>query len=582
VEKIGELIGDPGLEERARARAVQSFGEKKTAKPAAEPPPRPKPKPEPAKRAAPPRPPAPPREPTIRFMDWPTPPDEGEFTPDVLGQLLVRLQREKFTGLVEVAHEAERKNVYWTDGKPVFVQSTIPEESLGRMLLTDGVITEEQYKEAMVEMAETNKKFGTILANRGIVSSEDLYYHLVSQTRLKIARCFTWPSGQFRLNRQTKYPAEATMFESDPLAIVIEGYRRHAPAGPLEQVYESHKGYYLFLGEPNLVAAARLHLSPHERELLNVANGTRTLGEVVGDSPLGLLPALRVVHALVVAGAIRLGQVEKQPDLEPYETPPPPEIDPPEADPRRTDRYRELKALFVRMEDLDHFELLGVDRDADEEVVRHAFVELEKKFHPDTFTVAAPERVHRMAVTVSRRLHQAYDVLREPESREQYVRALAVKQPAAPAEAEPPAEEMTKPRAAAMRFQEALVASEKRRHGLAIEHLQKAVELEPKNAEYRAKLAQTMFKYLEDPGVSWDDVEQAAKSALTLDPGRADLMALMGRVKTKQGDPEKALKYFKKAVELDPHNADYKRDAHYAEQKARKDPKKKPIFGKRS
>jgi len=579
LEKVGEFLGDPGASGRLRAQSTRA------AKRSTEPPPPPEAKPE----SPPPAPPKPePRaaQPAVTFVDVPPPPDEGEFIAGDLGGILAKLGREGASGLLELKSEGQVKHVFFTDGKPVFVKSTIPEESLGRMLLADQVITHQQYSEATVEMAETGKRFGTVIAAMGLVSPEDLYYHLVAQTRKKIARCFAWPRGSYRVDREVRYPADATTFENDPVAVVLEGYRNFIDAGPLEEAYERHHEHYLFLGDPAPVAAVREHLTLAERELLNLADGNHHLADVIADSQLGLLAALRLINALVTLGAVRLAQVERQSELEGYESEPPPSTEPPESDPRDADRARRLKALFVRMEDLNYFELLGVARGADDEAIHAAFRRQQKEYHPDTFTLAAPQRLHKMAVTVSRRLHQALETLTTPERRREYEAQLAqaAPPPAGDATERPaiPATPAERERQAAYDFQQGIVALEQGQYPIAIEAFKRAVDLSPKDIDCRAKLATAMFKQLEEPDLQWSDVESVAKQALAIDPKRSDMLELVGRVKTKVGDDETALRYFQKAFELDPKNQDLRREVHYAEQRLKKAEKGWSLFGKKT
>ncbi len=585
IEKIGALIGEPVAPPHpagARPRAAERS-------PAGEPRPT-------AARAAPanpaereaPAPPAPPPE----TIDSPPPPDEGSFTPATFGRMLAKIGREKIGGVLQVRHGPEIKHIFFVDGKPVFVKSSNADESLGRMLVADGALTSEQYAAAVTEMNETRKKFGTVIAARGYLSSDALYYHLVNQTRLKIARCFAWDRGEYLFDRTAHYSAEATMFESEASAVVLEGYRRCIDAAPLEADYERDKTRYVFPGDPALAAEARERLTPDERDLLAAADGRRQLRDVVGDSPLGLMAALRVINALACLGAVRLTPIEKREDLAPYETVPPPEIDAPEAEPGGVERYRDLKILYVKMDDLNYFELLDVPPDVDPEALRAAFEALERKYHPEAFTLGAPARVLRMAATVVRRLRKAYDVLRDPAARDDYSRRVAVglyadRRAATPAAPGKEPEAADGQREAQRCYQEGQLALEQRKHALAAERFKKAAALNPKNAEYQAKHAWAMFKQLDEPGLTWDDVERTVKAALAATGERADLLGVLGRVRARQGDDEKALRYLKKALALDPNNQDLRREARFAEQRlkkddAKKDEKKKSIFGKRS
>lgn len=513
--------------------------------------------------------------------------DKGEFDPARLAWLLGRLAREKMSGLLVLTGKDETKHIYYVDGAIVFVQSTNREESLGRMLLADGVIDEEQYRSAMVEMAESGKKLGTVLTNMGFLNKDVLYYQLVTQTRRKVARCFAWLEGTYEIQQQAKYPEKAPTFDNEVTAVALEGYKNYLPAALLEEEYNRDKGKYLYLGDAKMIAMARQCLSEQEATLLEYGEGASTVSEVVGDSSLGLTDTLRVLQALVNAGALRLALVGKQPDLVAYGSEAPPETEPPEQDPQDQARYEEIKKFAVRMDDMNYFEILGLEIDAGEEDTKKAYLTQKKKFAAEGFGPMAPRRVRRMAESIVARLQEAYDALADPEDRQKYRRKLSEREIGGLGDKqaeEGEAESAEKPKESALKarihFQDGLVAMEKRRYATATDFFRQAIAIDPTNVDYRAKLAKTMYKQLTEPPFTWQEVEEVAKQVLAIDKKRVDIMALMGRIKAKGNDDETALRYFRKAYELDPNNEQLKREIHYTEQRMKEEPKKKSVFGK--
>ncbi|MHA1568791.1 MAG: DUF4388 domain-containing protein [Alphaproteobacteria bacterium] len=593
LDKVSALIGegDAGLREQARETGEAAVNQPATETPTAV---APELEVEPEPIAAAPEPP--PVEPPpaaaaseeAEFVESEVPADEGEFTPEQLGLLLVRLARDKADGVLLVKRDKDTKHIYFIEGRPVFVQSTNREESLGRMLLEDGVLNDEQYREAMVQMGESGKKLGTVLTRLGYLTNEELFYQLTRQTRRKVARCFAWPNGEFKISREARYPENAPTFETNYTAIVLDGYREYIDPARLEDVYNEEKGKYLFRGDAEVIAAMRVFLSDAEAKIMDTVDGSHTLSEVVGESELGLVDTLRVVLAMVNTGAVRLASIEKKPDLSQYETDLPPAAELPESDPRDQALYREIKEFAVRLDDMDLFDVLGLDRDATDDDINRAYLTRQKVFSADRLSPLAPRSVKRNAATVMTKLQEAYDVLRDPQSRNAYLRQLSERGdvPEASQAASVKVEEVdekVQPLVAARRyFQEGVLALEKKRYAWAVDSFNHATRLDPKNADYRARLAQSMYKLLAEPAYSWTEVEEAAKQALALDKKQADMLALIGRIKAKQGDDEMALRYFKKAQALDPSDDQLRREIHYTEQRLQEQTptKKKSLFGK--
>ena len=62
----------------------------------------------------------------------------------------------------------------------------------------------------------------------------------------------------------------------------------------------------------------------------------------------------------------------------------------------------------------DYYEILGVDRSADEQTIKRAYRKLAKKYHPDT------NKGNAMAEEKFKEATEAYAVLSDPEKRKEY------------------------------------------------------------------------------------------------------------------------------------------------------------------
>ncbi|MFC1464384.1 MAG: DnaJ domain-containing protein [Candidatus Brachytrichaceae bacterium NZ_4S206] len=111
----------------------------------------------------------------------------------------------------------------------------------------------------------------------------------------------------------------------------------------------------------------------------------------------------------------------------------PPSVAPPAqeaADPDELDldpeRQKRIDELYVALDLLDHYEILGVARDADRDAIRTAYFQLSKVFHPDTMFRKRLGPYKAKMEAVFRRLTEAYEVLGKKRARQDYDRYLAL------------------------------------------------------------------------------------------------------------------------------------------------------------
>jgi len=98
---------------------------------------------------------------------------------------------------------------------------------------------------------------------------------------------------------------------------------------------------------------------------------------------------------------------------------------------------RELLSYMERVEPaldrLSHYEILDIDADADWHEIQGAFHRLAGRLHPDRYRLALSTADHERLTIVYGRLAEAYQVLRDPGRREQYLKETARDRPEAAA-----------------------------------------------------------------------------------------------------------------------------------------------------
>lgn len=89
-------------------------------------------------------------------------------------------------------------------------------------------------------------------------------------------------------------------------------------------------------------------------------------------------------------------------------------------------RRKRIDDLYFALDLLDHYRVLGVERDADRKEIRHAYFTLSKVFHPDTMFRKRLGSYKAKMESIFQRLTEAYEVLGKKRPRADYDRYLGL------------------------------------------------------------------------------------------------------------------------------------------------------------
>src|SRR5262245_33149343 len=100
---------------------------------------------------------------------------------------------ERSTGVLDVRSEGVRTQIYFHDGKPLFAEDEAPGETFGRLLMRQGVITNEQFVRVIDEMTraatgDNPSRFGEVAVGLGVLTREQVEQGLAAQVCGIIAR----------------------------------------------------------------------------------------------------------------------------------------------------------------------------------------------------------------------------------------------------------------------------------------------------------------------------------------------------------------------------------------------------------
>lgn len=234
-------------------------------------------------------------------------PDHPILDPWFAG-VLAALWRARETCILDVDAHDVRTTLYLIEGTPVFAAGGIINDSLGRLLIRTGRITEQQLEQAVDHLIEKyggkDKRIGEIFVELGILSPEQISEALALQTREKILTCFSWMELRYTLSRQEDFEATIPRFDCKVPVLVLEGIRRFYDSERIGRIIEAIRPRLDALTESTIDVARRFGLGPEEAKVLSSLNAGEILGVIERTSRRDPLSAGRFLSALILSASL--------------------------------------------------------------------------------------------------------------------------------------------------------------------------------------------------------------------------------------------------------------------------------------
>jgi curved DNA-binding protein CbpA len=221
-------------------------------------------------------------------------------------------------------------------------------------------------------------------------------------------------------------------------------------------------------------------------------------------------------------------------------------------------RWSELTKLYARIDELTHYELLNVRPTNSTEEIESAYYALVKKFHPDRLPLSLAPLV-RAAQVLFERLTEANETLGNAELRASYDKAVAGGGGTRAAD-----RTMRNVLESTLEFQKAEVLMRRREYTQAMQLLRSALAKSPDDADYHALHAWIL--HLTNPSLPapFDEMLRSLDRALKSNPRHERAHFYKGTILKRLKRDGEAVRHFRMAAELNPHNVDAAREVRLA------------------
>ncbi len=243
--------------------------------------------------------------------DEKSPPSKPVYQTDIattpLPEILVTIHRYKAPGAVECRRGNELKEIILDRGQIIFATSNQIRDSLGDKLLREGKITQEQYDESVRRLVSTGKRQGTILTEMNVIATEELFAALREQILDLVWSVFAWDAGTVAFTPGRHKQQEFVKIDIPIPQAIIQGIRRVPDAKP----------FVARLGTKSTILVRTKHpldeltLDADEQRLLEAADGTRALYDLINLPPLSAPSNARILYGLLALQLIAPKSAER-------------------------------------------------------------------------------------------------------------------------------------------------------------------------------------------------------------------------------------------------------------------------------
>lgn len=235
----------------------------------------------------------------------------GELRDLQVPALLWQLHESGRTGCLRVQHGDVVKQLWLTQGQPVFARSNQSSDRLTDRLLARGLLSRAQYDAAQNLIASRHgKRIGELLIDAGLIRTRELNESLGEHLLRMLDSMFLWTDGSWQFEADVVCAEPVTL--NTPTAAIIMGGARHRIS--LKRLWEAVGARHLrpLLAEADRLGAGRdalleeLRLEPSEVNWLAQLDGSRALAAMLDDFDADEHELLSLVYTLKLMGRLEL------------------------------------------------------------------------------------------------------------------------------------------------------------------------------------------------------------------------------------------------------------------------------------
>lgn len=501
---------------------------------------------------------------------------EGNLQEIPFSPLLCALAVQKKTTVLEIRRRQVWKKIVLEEGVPVDCRSNLVHETLGRYMVLEGKLSEEDFTAGLAHSASRGVPLGEVLLERGLVNAVELFKILQQNLAKKLLDMFTWREGEFR-TVEDDLSNEMSLKVKVP-QLILTGVSKLVPQEEVDMSVAALVGKKLALHPAPLFPLEDIRLSSRQAQLTEAIKPGRRMGELAESTGLPVDEITRLLYALSILGVVvpadsvpkdvappvlsstgsfRLQEMKLVPDAPAATEPAPAPVPAPQApaapqgpslsaaDIER--RRNEIMQAYLTYRRQDAFDLLGLPETAPPGAIEARFLEVARRFAPWTLDHPELRALEDRARDLFLASARAFAELSDTEQRNTLLfrrRTLREEQARKPTAFGGIKTDLLDSEA---QFKRGRTLMEQAKYKDAVVLLEFASDCDPQNSLYAAELAYCRFLLSSAHGSqSIKDLQET----LRRDPSCGLAAYYAGEISRETGFYEDAENYFRRAIKL--------------------------------
>ena len=469
--------------------------------------------------------------PWVRLGLYRTGPLQGDIMYYRLADMILGIRKTGLTGILEITTTYCVKEMYFKNGEAVFVTADEEDKELRDILLSSGRINLEQYDRSFERMQKAGGTQEAELVALGYITPEDLVRAVRQQSENIFLRLLELEQGSFFFRAG---PLPSNRFVYLPLNapdLIYRGAKTIRDKGRTRPLSPKMDSLVYFAPDENAFLKD-VQLAEHEKKVLLLMHGVRSVQEIVSNSPVSEAETLRIILALSYAQIVEIldrddtafsgGEQEPGDGVQ--------EID--------LEVVCKIEKLYREYKSIGYYGILNITSNASLDEIKHAYYKMAKEYHPDRYLHTCSDSVKGQLNVIFSYINEAYRALTSSGGIQQVKINPGFE-----------SEEDRNRKMARQKFEEGMRYFDKQYFEQALTFFGQAAYLDGSMPDYHYYYGLSLIH-----NKKMRDAEASLRKASQLDPYNSDYAAELGYIYLHLGFKARAKNALEKALKYDPSN----------------------------